>query len=245
MTILNSKNGHDFFIPMNKRFNPTEIEKDYVNQTLYFAYDMTFGKEGEHRKYRSGGTHRRKNGEIFCDTFQGKLAEYFVYQKMIDMQINCHEPDTERWELGTWDDADFSINHKLISVKSMAFFSNLLLLETKDWDEKGTYIPNNKSYDYFVVVRVKPELKKEFRMQRMLYSNDISMSKIKSVLEKLKFLADIPGYVTKTFLKEKIQEKQILPKGAMLNGRIEMDAENYYIVSSDFEEFNKIKENLS
>ena len=244
MTILNSKDGNSFYIPRTKNFNPIEIKRDYVNETLDFAYAMTFGKDGEHRRYRSGGTHTRKNGEIFCDTFQGKLAEYFVYQRLKSMGINCPRPDIEKWGLGKWDDEDFLINNKLINVKSMAFFSNLLLLETKDWDKNGLYIPNNKSYDYFVVVRIKPDLKKEFRVKRMLYSNDIGYERIKSLFEKLSFFADTPGYITSAFLKEKIQEKQILPKGSMLNGRIKMDAENYYILSVDFEEFNNIQQHL-
>ena len=244
MTILNNKDGHNFSIPTTKKFIPTQIERNYVNETLDFAYDMTFGKDGEHRKYRSGGSHTRKNGEVFCDTFQGKLAEYFVYQELISIGVDCPKPDIEKWGLGKWDEEDFSINNKLINVKSMAFFSNLLLLETKDWDETGKYIPNNKSYDYFFVVRIKPELKKEFRNQRMLYSDDISFERIKSVFEKQSFFADIPGYVTNSFLKEKIQEKQILPKGSILNGRIKMDAENFYILSSDFEEFKNVKQFL-
>ena len=244
MTTLNNKDGHNFFIPATKVFNPNEIKRDYVNETLNFAYAMTFGNDGEHRKYRSGGSHTRKNGEVFCDTFQGKLAEYFVYQKLTSMGVDCPKPDIEKWGLGKWDDEDFSINNKLINVKSMAFFSNLLLLETKDWDKTGKYIPNNKSYDYFFVVRIKPELKKEFRNQRMLYSNEISFERIKSIFDKQTFFADIPGYVNNSFLKEKIQEKQILPKGSMLNDRIKMDAENFYIVSNDFEEFDNIKQFL-
>jgi hypothetical protein len=244
MTILNNKDGHNFFIPTTKKFNPAQIERNYVNETLDFAYAMTFGKGGEHRKYRSGGSHTRKNGEIFCDTFQGKLAEYFVYQKLISIGVDCPKPDIDKWGLGKWDDEDFVINNKLINVKSMAFFSNLLLLETKDWDETGKYIPNNKSYDYFFVVRIKPDLKKEFRNQRMLYSDHISLERIKSTLERQSFFADLPGYITNLFLKEKIQEKQILPKGSILNGRIKMDAENFYILSSDFEEFKNVKEFL-
>jgi hypothetical protein len=244
MTILNSKDGNSFYIPRTKNFNPIEIKRDYVNETLDFAYAMTFGKDGEHRRYRSGGTHTRKNGEIFCDTFQGKLAEYFVFQRLESMGINCPRPDIEKWGLGKWDDEDFLINNKLINVKSMAFFSNLLLLETKDWDKNGLYIPNNKYYDYFIVVRIKPELKKEFRIKRMLYSNDIGYEIIKSLLEKLSFFADTPGYITSAFLREKIRERQILPKNSMLNGRIKMDAENYYILSIDFEEFNNIQQHL-
>ena len=244
MTILNSKDGNSFYIPRTKNFNPIEIKRDYVNETLDFAYAMTFGKDGEHRRYRSGGTHTRKNGEIFCDTFQGKLAEYFVFQRLKSMGINCPRPDIEKWGIGKWDDEDFLINNKLINVKSMAFFSNLLLLETKDWDKNGLYIPNNKYYDYFIVVRIKPELKKEFRIKRMLYSNDIGYEIIKSLLDKLSFFADTPGYITSAFLREKIRERQILPKNSMLNGRIKMDAENYYILSIDFEEFNNIQQHL-
>ena len=103
-------------------------------------------------------------------------------------------------------------------------------------------LPQN--YDYFFVVRIKPDLKKEFRNQRMLYSDHISLERIKSTLERQSFFADLPGYITNLFLKEKIQEKQILPKGSILNGRIKMDAENFYILSSDFEEFKNVKEFL-
>jgi len=244
MTTLNNTDGQNFYIPNTKTFIPTEIKRDYVNETLDFAYAMTFGRDGEHRKYRSGGSHTRKNGEVFCDTFQGKLAEFFVYQRLTSIGVDCPKPDVEKWGLGKWDDEDFSINNNLINVKSMAFFSNLLLLETKDWDETGKYIPNNKTYDYFFVVRIKPELKKEFKNQRMLYSDDISLERIKSILEKQSFFADIPGYVTNSFLKEKIQAKQMLPKGSMLNGRIKMDAENYYVLSVDLEEFDNIKQYL-
>ena len=45
------------------------------------------------------------------------------------------------WEKGKWDDQDFVINDSEISLKSMAFFSNPLLLETKNWDLQGNYIP--------------------------------------------------------------------------------------------------------
>ena len=244
MTVLSTKGGHNFFIPTKKEFLPSELRKDYVGRSLNFAYAMTFGKEGEHRKYRSGGSNVRRNGEVFCDTFQGKLAEYFVYQSLTNMKINCPEPGIETWNLGKWDDEDFSVNQKLINVKSMAYFSNLLLLETSDWDKTGLYIPNKKFYDYFVVVRMRPDIKKEFKVRRILYTYDLSIREIKSVIEKQVFHADIPGYVTKAFLQEVIKTKQILPKVSTLNGKTKMDAENYYILSSDFREFAKIKTEL-
>ena len=123
------RQNNEFFIPEKKSFFPNSINKDFIPEIINFCFDMTFGKKGEHRKYRSGGTHFRRNGEIFCDTFQGKLGEYFVYQKLKELGINCGKPDIERWSLGRWDDHDFDINEKSINVKSMAHFSNLLLFQ--------------------------------------------------------------------------------------------------------------------
>ena len=66
---------------------------------LKFAYAMTFGKSGEHRRYRSEGSHLRRNGEIFWDTFQGKLAKFFVYSGLTSMS---KLPKTQYLEMGTW-----------------------------------------------------------------------------------------------------------------------------------------------
>lgn len=40
-----------------------------ISTVFDFSYNMTFGGKGEHRSYRSGGAHKRKNGEIFANTF--------------------------------------------------------------------------------------------------------------------------------------------------------------------------------
>tara|TARA_Y100000589_G_C26908887_1_gene529440 strand:- start:127 stop:366 length:240 start_codon:yes stop_codon:yes gene_type:complete len=79
----------------------------------------------------------------------------------------------------------------------------------------------------------------------MLYSSDISFAKIKSIFEKQTFFADIPGYITYSLLKEKIQEKQILPKDAILKAHTKMDGENYYILSKDFIDIKNIKKLLN
>lgn len=47
-----------------------------VSECLDFAYGMTFGGSGAHRDHRSGGQAHRHLGEIFINTFQGKLAEF-------------------------------------------------------------------------------------------------------------------------------------------------------------------------
>ena len=173
---LNSVDNSKFYIPQKIVFDPNSVNQSHVLEVSNFAYDMTFGNKGEHRNYRSGGTHSRKNGEIFCDTFQGKLAEFFFFEASMRLGVSCPKPETERWGRGEWDDQDFIINNKGISIKSMAFFSNLLLLETKDWDLNGTYIPNQKKYDLFVIVRIKPDLKSVFKSKRILFSNFSSLN---------------------------------------------------------------------
>ncbi|MFB5195317.1 hypothetical protein ACE198_10440 [Neobacillus sp. KR4-4] len=49
---------------------------EIVQKAFNFAYDMSFGKKGKHRTTRTGGDAERTNGEIFTNTFQGKLSEY-------------------------------------------------------------------------------------------------------------------------------------------------------------------------
>lgn len=233
--------GNNFYIPQTINFETNSVNKIHVLEVLEFAYDMTFGQKGEHRKYRSGGIHHRKSGEIFCDTFQGKLAEFFFYERLSKLGINCPKPEIERWEKGRWDDQDFIINNIRISIKSMSFFSNLLLLETKDWDANGNYTPNKKNYDLFVIVRIKPDLKSFFRQKRILYTNFLKEKLVREIITGIEFEADIPGYVKHEKLVEIIKDNQILPQNAFLNGRIKMDAENYYILSKDFTKFENIK----
>ena len=241
---LQKKDDVNFFIEKKKTFVPTNIRKEFIQTVTNFAYGMTFGKDGEHRSYRSGGTKKRKNGEIFCDTFQGKLAEFFVYQSLKNLGIDCSKPDLSQWNLGVWDDSDFSINGKSISVKSMAYFSNLLLLESKDLKNDGTYIPNQKQYDFFIVVRIKPDLKSIFRSNRILYSDNLELSRVNDLMTDLYFSADIPGYINLEMLQCAINDNLVLTKGSLLNGKTKMDAENYYVSSSDFLDFSDIKTKL-
>ena len=64
-------------------------------------------------------------------------------------------------------------------------------------------------------------------------------------IDEINFEADIPGYIDNSMLVEAIVAQQILPKGALLNGRITMDAENYYILSYDFLELENIVQALT
>lgn len=164
-----------------------EVDKELVLEVFKFAYGMSFGNEGHHRKNRSGGKNKRKNGEIFADTFQGKLAEFAFWKELNENSIILSKPDINRTPLGTWDTVDFEYNGYKIAVKSTKSYGHLLLLETADWDNEGLYIPNENSgngeYDFFILIRINPFTQQLLKTKKLLFSNDV----IKEDLEKINF----------------------------------------------------------
>ena len=215
-----------------------------VSTVFDFAYNMTFGNTGEHRDHRSGGTHRRKNGELFINTFQGKIAEYGIYGYFKSKGVELAPPDIQTWDLGKWDDTDLVVGDKKINVKSTKHYGNLLLLETKDWNIQGQYLPNIESgianYDFFILCRLSPDGEGVMKRLRLMYSNTLTMSvdEFKKTLLEEKWAFDIPGYITHAELVNAINAPLILPQGAMLQGSTKMDAENYYVQSGDFNSIN-------
>ena len=168
--------------------------------------------------------------EIFKNTLQGKIAEILLYNYFLNNGIKCKDVDYSVSGKGSWDDTDLVYKNLKISVKSAAFYSNLLLLETKDWDTNGRYIPNIDNpdvadiYDYFILVRIKPNT-------NSLFNGSTDKKTLKKQIESNKWYYDITGCCSLTTLKFIIQNNYILPQNALLNGKIKMDAENYYIQS--------------
>lgn len=224
------------------------LKSSTVETTLQFAYDMTFGNSGEHRDHRTGGTHSRKKGEIFANTFQGKLSEYALYNMLFRDFPDLQPPDIQTYGLGEWDDADFELASKKISVKSTKSFGNLLLLETKDWNNAGQYIPNiskgSADYDFFILIRINPYCEDILKRNRLLYTNSIDYSTLSNILLPELWSYDIPGFVTKEQLMYAINNNHIINQGTMLNGNTRMDAENYYIQSGDMINLQQLKDYL-
>lgn len=220
------------------------IDDEHVKKSFEYAYSMTFGEEGKHRDHRSGGTTSRKYGEIFKDAFQGKLAECAVYEYLKD-KFDISEPCFDVWGEGRWDEQDFVINGSLVSVKSTKKYGNLLLLETKDYDTDGSYIPNEEIertiYRYIIMVRIAPSCEEIMKVNRLLYSNTISKQKLKELISSEIWVYDIPGYITNRDLKYIIENKFIIPKGARLNSSTVMDASNYYVQSGDLRDIDHIR----
>lgn len=233
------KRANAYYINSRVPFSPLGTLNPSLVETVFdFAYQMTFGQNGEHRAHRTGGTHQRRNGEIFANTFQGKLAEYALFCVLTDNGINVSEPDLGVFGLGEWDSVDLTIGNESVSIKSTKSFGNLLLLEEHDWDEQANYLPNGHGYDYTFLIRMNPFCEDVMRRNRFLYSDSINQASLKQIIMAESWTFDIPGYVTREDLIQIINENYILPRGSMLSGKTRMDASNYYIQSGDMRNLN-------
>ena len=213
--------GNSFEINHKKKFKPiSKISAEGIQNAKSFAKKMTFHKQGEHREYRTGGSIYRSQNEIYRDTFQGKLAEIAFFEFLKSINIKSNSPDFRTYKKGKWDTFDFIVGEKKLNVKSTKHFGNLLLLETGDWNDQAEYIPNIKTknyiYDFFILIRV--------------HSTNMTF--------------DIPGFIKRSELQEIIQNKQIVKKGSLLNKKMPLDAENYYVQSGDLVDINFLKETL-
>ncbi len=112
-----------------------------------------------------------------------------------------------------------------------------MLLECKDWDKKGQYIPNIKTsktalYDYFILIRVSPSVEDILKNNRLFFSNFIDKDNLEKIIlsSDEPFSFDIPGYMTHKTLLYLIHNNYIIPQNNYLNSlNTPMDADNYYI----------------
>lgn len=140
----------------------------------------------------------------------------------------------EVYELGKWDKYDFKIDDLITSIKSTKYFGQLLLLETKDWTLDAEYIPNNNEhYDITIMVRLEDEIEQTMKRNRLYYSQMCDKTKLWNKFKSNSWAFDIPGYLTHDDLKYLINNKFIINRGDLLNGRTKMDAQNYYCHIAD------------
>ncbi|MBW1656740.1 hypothetical protein [Flavobacterium quisquiliarum] len=240
-----------YYVSNTKAFLGLPISKVQIQQVIDFSFEMCFGK-GHHRNCRTGGQYERKKSEKFCNTFQGKLAETVLYNYFKDQNLESRKLDFEIYGEGVWDDSDLEIKGRKINVKSVAAQSNLLLLETKDWNYEGQYIPNlslnNNStiqYDYFILVRIQPDIKKLFTAKKCLYNDEMTKNEIEELIFNSVWEFDIAGYCSNKDFINAIKDNNILPQNAMLNQYTKMDASNYYIQSGDLHPIDNLVKILS
>lgn len=224
------------FVPV--RFTADDCVKD----AFYFAWDMTFGRAGRHRDHRTGGIARRRNGEIFSHAFQGKLAEFAVCQELAGFGVQAN-PDMSRADLGVWDAGDLRAGAREISVKSTKKQGNLLLLEASDWSADGTYVhaDQGSTSGLICLVRIDPSPEDLLRRRKLLYSDSCPQTILKWTVAPLsQFRYQVLGAVDQSVIRAAVRERQLIPQGAMLNGRTRIDADNYYLQVCDFRPFGEI-----
>jgi hypothetical protein len=106
------------------------------------------------REHRSGGTEFRSVAQIASDTLRGKVAEVVIQDFLAQEPFNIKDIvlDFNIYPRGKWDEQDFTLNGKKVSIKSAKWFSKWLLLETKD-------INRGDTYDYYVLVTITKDFK--------------------------------------------------------------------------------------
>ena len=215
------------------------FSKSDIIEAFNFSYDITFGHKGEQRKNRSGSDEERALGQIFANTLEGKLAEFAFYKvyKRLFPSNEINKPELNCWELGIWDLSDFitkksgETKENKIAIKSSKKKSKLILLETKDWDENGEYIPNHCKYDFIVFVRVRNEFENILHNKGILFMNEYDRTELLNLifLQK-KWDFDIPGFITNEELIYIIKQGFILKKHSLLGySKTDMKVDNYYI----------------
>ncbi|WP_227429993.1 hypothetical protein [Psychrobacter sp. I-STPA6b] len=224
-----------------------------IQDCLSFSWKMTYGTDGEHRHYRSGGSQQRKPHQIFLDAFIGKMGEIAFYQMCQSRQKahNISNVDFDCYQRGQWDNSDFVITDEnnqtyKVAIKTAKSFSNLLLLETKDWqvyNNDAYYLldqqsldsqqeNNNHKYDYLSFCRVDSNIHQDFK--KLIKQNSVEVLEdivLNQLYKTVQVQTEVVGYITNSDLVKVIQEHYILPKGSMLGRSTPMDAENYYVQS--------------
>ena len=77
------------YVTQKRKFDKCIDLSEFVETSVQFAYDMTFGHKGAHRDYRTGGDKIRSLEEKYINTFQGKLAEYGLFEYIRNSSIAC------------------------------------------------------------------------------------------------------------------------------------------------------------
>ena len=241
-------NDSNYEIAFKKPFQRVgTLKTETIKTCLDFSYRMTFGNEGEHRNHRSGGSIFRNKDQIFMDTFQGKLSE-FAFSNIVYKKSGKITPDLSVSKLGTWDAFDFKIDNRKFCIKSTKFIGNLLLLETKDWDISGNYLPStdiNKTYDAIVMIRISPDVQKTLKTHLKNFLNEVNFRNFIDRITRVEWSYDSPGFITNQDFQYILKQKFIIPKGATLNGKTKMDAENYYVQAGDLRPIEELLEMLS
>lgn len=235
---------------------PFEINKEdvFTEEEILRVFNFAFKSKEFHRSNRSGGTLKRDPIQIFFNIFLGKLGEVATYNYLLRNNIKLkNEIDYEIKGHGEWDDCDIiTENNKKISVKSSKYYSNMLLLEKKDYNENGELeynIGTDKTYnfDYFSYVRIAPvklNVISKFGYGGTFKNNTPYVEKaLKSFILNYKWHYEEPFILSKElFLNIAIKNKYFIEKNILI--KFDHDEKNKVLLklSSKINSIEKINE---
>ena len=235
MEDLKYKDNNLYIFDVNNWSIPFNINKSnsFTKEEIENVFNFAFQGKSNHRDYRSGGIEIRNDIKKFFNIFLGKLGEIATYNNLVEKGVKLKNYiDYEVRNKGNWDDCDLvTINDKKISVKSSKSYSNMMLLEKKDYNGKGQLIYNigtNKTFDfdYFTYVRIAPTLNNQVIFEG--YGQNYKFNNLEELEKELKEFVFKYNWV--------YEEPFIITKDKFVNTVI---ANDYYIKQRFLVKFDK------
>lgn len=240
-----SQQGNDYKVNRKNEWSTDSIlYKEDIIKCMNFSYNMAFKPKGHHRNSRTNSSVKRSDENIFTDALRGKFAEFGFYNYMKMKGYPISPPNIDVYGKGKWDNGDFEIGESTISIKSTKEKGHLLLLEENDYDLNGIYKPNigrddKLTSEYIFLVKVESKFLNEFYKKKLDSPEKILQSILQSI-DSDSVKINIAGYITHDdFVNKIIGKNYILPKDAMLYGRIKMQVSNYYVQAGDLRDIIK------
>lgn len=228
-----------------KRLSPIYLPEEDVQDCMEFAYDMTFGKVGQHRNIANGSSYQRSDSEIFANVLQGKVGEFAVRNYLASLGLDVSDVDLRRYQKGRWDNGDLVLGNDLISVKSSPSYVNFLKLNANDYDERGRYKFGRSADDYIMYTRVLPNVNKVMRdvsyeINTLISQDALTCDDIERLILEDTWSVDLPGYITRgDFAEEVIGNDLKVYKGEKIDN-LGMFHDVYYTQTGDLRELDTL-----
>lgn len=213
-----------------------KITPESLSEAEVFSRKMAFG-DGYSRAVRWGGSVDRSRHEKYADNLQGKLSEFAFFELCQSQGVHVEKPDCTVMKRGKWDDGDFIISGKNISIKSSMLRSKLLLMECAAYRDDGYELNFRppKRIDMILMYRIALSEGEFGHKTSVLYYFDEKNKTGNEDISNMWAWADLCGYITNADFcyltangfKKRIGET-ILPESPIV-----MDADNYWISVGD------------
>lgn len=225
-----------YLTTQGKEFKSDFILTSALDEAFEFAFSHTVGKK-KNLASLFWGSNRQRNVADFAKAFRGKLCEIGM-KKYLDMNgVSVRYPKTRKWETDKYENFELLVNHnKRVLVKSVPYYSNLLLLDTDYWTDDASYKSGRRrriNYDYFVLTRIKPGVIHLFENFNLTKNKEVDKEQIRKIVFAPSFKFEVTGYLTKKEVADLRKVGQILPEGAILNDNKRLDHEYIYCQAGD------------